>query len=253
MVPTPTGSSLSRLGLALVAAVLVAGACGRSAPADPQTAAPAASSPPAAAEEAPTTASGQTRFGIAFLGDSITAGYGLTTAQAYPNLVEQMFAAEGYSEVEIVNNGLSGDTTAGGLRRVPESLEPGVRIVVVALGGNDALRGLSAAQTKQNLTQIIEAIGQRGVGILLVGMQAPTNLGLDYQAGFRDVFMQLAAEYRGRIGFVPFLLEGVAGQAALNQADGIHPNEAGQKVIAELLYPALRRMVDEMSGGPGRE
>ena len=252
MVRAPLAPIRQSLLLASVAFGLMAAACGRSTPAaDP--AAPAQEGAPASAPEAPTTAGGQTAFRIAFLGDSITAGYGLTTARAYPNLILEMFAAEGYTEVEVVNNGFSNDTTAGGVRRVEQSLEPGVRVVVVALGGNDALRGLSAAQTKENLTKIIETIGRRGVGVLLVGMQAPTNLGLDYQAAFREVFVELAGEYRGRISHVPFLLEGVAGQPALNQADGIHPNEAGQKVIAELLYPALRRMVDEMSGGPGRE
>ena len=232
---------------------LVAGACGRSSPPGEQAAPPAAAAPADAAEGAPVAAGGQTAFRIAFLGDSITAGYGLTTTQAYPNLILDMFAAEGYTEVEGVNNGLSGDTTAGGVRRVEQSLEPGVRIVVVALGGNDALRGLSVSQSKENLARIVETIGRRGVGVLLVGMQAPTNLGLDYQAAFRNVFVELSGEYSGRISYVPFLLEGVAGQPALNQADGIHPTEAGQKIIAELLYPALRRMVDEMSGGPGRE
>jgi acyl-CoA thioesterase I len=234
--------------------VLVAVCAAHAVSCTPRTGPPdqAASAAPAA-EDTPQTPGGQKRFAIAFLGDSITAGLGLTTAQAYPNRLQEMFAAEGYREVEIINNGLSGDTTAGALRRVDQAAEPGVRIAVVALGGNDALRGLSPTQTRENLSQIIEAITQRGVGVVLVGMQAPTNYGPDYQDAFRAVFVQLSSQYRGTIVYIPFLLEGVAGQPTLNQEDGIHPNEQGARVIAEHLYPSLRKLVDEMSSGAGGE
>jgi acyl-CoA thioesterase-1 len=219
-------------------------ACGRPAPAQSTITDPASAPPPASSE--PSEAQ---NFKIAFLGDSLTAGLNLLSQQAYPAVVQEMFAAEGYSQVESVNAGISGDTTAGGRRRVDQTLEPGVRILVVALGGNDALRGLGVAQTRDNIKAIIDAARAKGVRVLLCGMEAPTNLGADYRDGFREVFVQLAREYRADVKFVPFLLAGVAGNPALNQADGIHPNEQGARVIAELLYPTLRTQVDELGGG----
>jgi acyl-CoA thioesterase-1 len=181
---------------------------------------------------------------IAFLGDSITAGHGLTMVQAYPALIEQMFKAEGYADVEILNAGISGDTTAGGLRRLEQVLGQNVRVLVVALGANDALRGLAVGQTRENLASIIEQTLANGTEVVLVGMEAPTNYGEDYQRAFRNVFGELAAAYRRRIAYVPFLLEGVAGMPQFNQADGIHPNEQGARIIAEHLYPSVRNVVD---------
>ena len=188
---------------------------------------------------------------ILFLGDSITAGYGLNTDQAYPTALKDKFAAEGYSDVDIVNAGVSGDTTAGGLRRLDQIAEPDVRIVVVALGGNDALRGLTTMQTHDNLAGIISKALARNYEVMLVGMEAPTNLGQDYQERFHELFIQLLRDFKGKITFVQFLLEGVAGDPALNQADGIHPTEEGQKVIAEHLYPPLKNMVDLLTPGGG--
>lgn len=181
---------------------------------------------------------------IAFLGDSITAGQGLTMTQAYPALIGDMFEAEGYADIEILNAGISGDTTAGGLQRLEQLLGPNVNILVVALGANDALRGLPVARTRDNLTRIIDRAFEAGAEVLLVGMEAPTNYGEDYRTAFHDLFAQLAAGYGRRITFVPFLLEGVAGMPQFNQADGIHPNAEGARMIAELLYPSLRNMVD---------
>jgi acyl-CoA thioesterase-1 len=183
---------------------------------------------------------------IVVLGDSITAGLGLTTSQAYPARLQDMFAAEGYAEVEVVNAGVSGDTTAGGLRRVESVLAPNVRVGVVALGGNDALRGLSTAQTRENLEAIVTQFEAVGVPIVLAGMEAPTNLGDDYRQNFRAAFAEVAAGHRRSVAFVPFLLEGVGGMPQFNQADGIHPNEQGQKMIAELLYPKLRDLIDSI-------
>jgi acyl-CoA thioesterase-1 len=188
-------------------------------------------------------------FKIVFLGDSLTAGLGLLSDQAYPILIGKRFAAEGYSNVEVVNAGISGDTTAGGARRAENLLDPDVKILVVALGGNDALRGLSTSQTRENLTTIIEAGRTRGAAVFLAGMEAPTNLGPDYQQNFHAIFSQLAREYKETVTFMPFLLEGVAGVAALNQGDGIHPNPDGARVIADNIYPKLRMMVDSMGGG----
>ena len=187
---------------------------------------------------------------ITILGDSLTAGLGLTVAEAYPGQLQQLFASEGYGEVEIANAGVSGDTTAGGLRRIEGLLTPNVRIVVVALGGNDALRGLGVGQTRDNVDRIVSGLLDRGIRVLVAGMESPTNLGEDYQRGFHEAFAQVAATYRGRISFVPFLLEGVAGNPALNQADGIHPNAQGARIVAEHLYPVLRGMVDQLPVAP---
>jgi acyl-CoA thioesterase I len=188
-------------------------------------------------------------FKILFLGDSLTAGLGLLTEDAYPRLIQKKFADEGYSNVEVANASVSGDTTAGGAQRLENALDGDVKIVVLALGGNDALRGLPVEQTKQNLANIIETVSSKGVMVLLAGMEAPTNLGEDYQQAFHAVFIQLSRQYRDHVVYMPFLLEGVAGHPELNQADGIHPNKAGATLIAEHMYPKLRLMVDEMGGG----
>lgn len=182
---------------------------------------------------------------IVCLGDSLTAGLGLLAEQAYPHLLEQAFVAEGY-EVDVLNAGVSGDTSAGGVRRVEGLLGPAVAALVVALGANDALRGLKPSDTYDNLAGIIEAAGAEGIPVLLAGMEAPPNLGEDYRDAFREVYVQLARDYRNTVIWVPFLLEGVAGLPAMNQADGIHPNEKGTRVIAELLYPKLRTVIDQL-------
>src|SRR6187549_2993278 len=133
---------------------------------------------------------------VAFLGDSITAGLGLTSLQAYPAQIEQLFHAEGYQDVEVMNAGVTGDTTAGGRQRLEQLYSPEIRILVVALGGNDALRGLSTTQTRDNLVAIIDKAREHGLDVLLAGMQAPTNYGEDYQVNFRAVYGELARNYR---------------------------------------------------------
>ncbi len=182
---------------------------------------------------------------IVCLGDSLTAGLGLLAEQAYPQIIERKFAAEGY-DVEVLNAGVSGDTSAGGLRRIESLLGPEVAALVLALGGNDALRGLSAAQTFDNLAAIIEAAAAEGIPVVLAGMEAPPNLGEDYHKSFREAYIRLARDYRDAVVWVPFLLEGVAGQPHLNQADGIHPNEKGAQIMADLLYPKLRLLIDRL-------
>ncbi len=247
--PTPTASRpAARLRLiaialtGLVASSLHAMSCAP-APTDGSNAAVPANP----VSVAPAAAPG--RFKIVFLGDSLTAGLGLLSDQAYPELVQRKFTEEGYSLVETVNAGMSGDTTAGALRREDDVLEPEARILVVALGGNDALRGLTTEQTRTNLAAIIDDALAKNVSVMLAGMEAPTNLGQDYQTAFHALFLQLGQAYRSHVAFVPFLLEGVAGNPSLNQADGIHPNEKGAAVIADLLYPRLRTMVDQIGGG----
>ena len=122
----------------------------------------------------------------------------------------------------------------------------GTHVLVVALGANDALRGLTTQQTQENLSQIVEQALARNIQVVLCGMEAPTNLGEDYRESFRQVYLNLVRQYSGRIIYVPFLLEGVAGNPALNQADGVHPNAEGAKVVATVVYPQLRVAVDRV-------
>jgi acyl-CoA thioesterase-1 len=196
------------------------------------------------AERAAVTGVEAPKVEIAILGDSIAAGYGLLQEESFPAMLQQKFLDDGYSRVEVVGAGVSGDTTAGGLRRLEWVLEPTVRILVVALGANDALRGQSPASTKENLEKIIEAAHAKGVQVLLAGMEAPPNLGEEFRAEFRAIFPNLAAKYK--IKLLPFLLEGIAGVERLNQADGIHPTMEGQRMIAEMLYPLLQPMADDV-------
>jgi acyl-CoA thioesterase-1 len=178
---------------------------------------------------------------IVVLGDSLTAGLGLSPEEAFPSRLQERLDAEGLA-FDIVNAGVSGDTTAGGLRRLAWALDEKVRVVIVALGGNDGLRGLPIDQMKGNLEAIIEQAASHGAKVLLAGMEAPPNFGAYYTRAFRGVFREIADE-RDEIVFVPFLLEGVAGQPHLNQADGIHPNAAGAAKIADHVWPALRSML----------
>lgn len=190
-----------------------------------------------------------TPFTIVYLGDSLTAGLGLLSEQAFPALIEKQLHEAGYVNVDTINAGISGDTSAGGLRRVETLLTPSTRILVLALGANDALRGLTVRETRENLKQIIDYADLQGVAVVLCGMQAPTNLGGDYREAFKELYFDLLREYQRRIEYVPFLLEGVAGNPALNQADGIHPNIEGSKVIASMMVPHIKLLIDRLGGG----
>ena len=187
---------------------------------------------------------------IVVLGDSLTSGLGLRSDEAYPARLQEQVRAEGY-DYEVVTAGVSGDTTAGGLRRLEWVLEGDVRILVVALGGNDGLRGLPVAQMKENLGEIITCATEREIAVLLAGMEAPPNFGALYTDQFREAFRALAREHD--IVFVPFLLDGVAGNADLNQADGIHPNAEGAQMVAVHLWPALQRMLEADRRGARRQ
>ncbi|MBM61983.1 MAG: arylesterase [Acidobacteria bacterium] len=173
---------------------------------------------------------------IVVLGDSLTAGLGLDVEQTFPFLLEERLQKDGYA-VTVVNAGVSGDTTAGGLSRVGWALEGDVRILVLALGGNDGLRGLSVEQMKRNLSEILAEAKGRGMAVLLAGMEAPPNFGLTYAAEFREAFRELAEAYD--VAFLPFLLAGVATEPSLNQADGIHPNVDGSEIVAQNVHEAL--------------
>lgn len=208
---------------------------------------------PAAAQPAVDASAVAARPRIVFLGDSLTAGLGLPREQAVPSLVQARLDAEGY-RYEVVNAGVSGDTSAGGLRRLDWALEGNVGILVVELGANDGLRGLPVAQMKRNLSEIVTKARQRGVAVILTGMEAPPNYGPLYTAEFRRAFRELADEHD--VVFVPFFLEGVAGVPALNNSDGMHPSAEGARVIEETIWRALEPLLDARAtetrrhGGP---
>ena len=181
---------------------------------------------------------------IVVLGDSLTAGLGLDVDQAYPTVLERQLHQDGY-EVSVVNAGVSGDTSAGGLSRVEWALEGDVRILVVALGGNDGLRGLPTSQMKENLSGIVSQARRRGVEVVLAGMEAPPNLGASYAREFREVFIDLAQTYD--LVFLPFLLAGVAAEPLLNQADGIHPNARGAAIVAERVRETIEPLLSDLT------
>jgi acyl-CoA thioesterase I len=181
---------------------------------------------------------------IVALGDSLTAGLGLLANQAYPALLQNRLDAEGYA-FEVVNAGVSGDTSAGGRRRLDWALEGDVKVLILALGANDGLRGLSVAEMKSNLEAIIQSAKERNIVVILAGMEAPPNYGPEYTASFRRAFQDVAREQR--VLFMPFLLANVAGDPALNQGDGIHPNPQGAEIIATAVWRVLRPVLDQMS------
>jgi acyl-CoA thioesterase-1 len=179
---------------------------------------------------------------VVFLGDSLTAGLGLGTDQSFPSLIGRKLKDAGL-DYDVVNAGVSGDTTAGGLRRADWSLEGDVRVLILALGANDGLRGLPVGDMKKNLAAVLDRARDRKVPVILAGMEAPPNYGPEYTVAFRNAYAELAAEYK--VPFIPFLLQGVAGEASLNQGDGIHPNTRGAQIVADLVWkelePILRR------------
>ncbi|GAB4177593.1 MAG: arylesterase [Thalassobaculales bacterium] len=178
------------------------------------------------------------------LGDSLTAGYGLPGDQALPARLEAALRAAGH-DVTVINAGVSGDTSAGGRARLAWALADRPDAVIVALGANDGLRGLAPRQMRDNLDAILAELGRRGVPVLLAGMLAPPNWGSDYGEEFRAVYGELAARHGALL--YPFLLDGVAANPALNQADGIHPNPAGVAVIVERLLPLVRELLGRVA------
>jgi acyl-CoA thioesterase-1 len=177
---------------------------------------------------------------IVALGDSLTAGLGVAPDEAYPALLEARLRREGRA-YRVINAGVSGDTTAGGLRRVDWALRAKPEIVIVALGANDGLRGQSPSAMRDNLEAIVARLQAAGARVLLAGMRLPPNYGADYTREFEAVYPAVAR--RAKVAFMPFLLDGVAADARLNQADGIHPSAAGHAVIAERIWPHLRPLL----------
>jgi acyl-CoA thioesterase-1 len=177
---------------------------------------------------------------IVALGDSLTAGLGVARDEAYPALLEARLRQAGYA-YRVVNAGVSGDTSAGGLRRLDWVLRSRPEIVIVALGANDGLRGQPVEALRDNLTAVVARLREAGVRALLVGMRLPPNYGESYASEFAGAFRSVARATS--VAFLPFLLAGVAGDPSLNQADGIHPNAAGHRVVAEHVWPALQPLL----------
>ena len=229
----------------LRAGALIAIAALTAAPAACRRAAESTSAVPPAAAAAPAAAAqplDDPRPKIVALGDSLTAGLGLAESQSYPSLLQTDIDQDGY-RFEVVNAGVSGDTTAAGRARLDWALQGGnVKILILELGANDGLRGLPVEQMQQNLAAIIERAQQRGIRVLLAGMEAPPNFGPDYTVSFRQVYRDLAKQYK--VTLLPFLLDNVAGIASLNQADGIHPNIEGTEIVAKTIWQRLKPMVD---------
>ena len=179
---------------------------------------------------------------IVFLGDSLTAGYGLAREQSVPSLIQARLDSAGH-RYEVINAGVSGDTSAGGLNRLDWSLDGDVDVLVIELGANDGLRGLPVKQLKGNLTEIITRAKRRDITVILTGMEAPPNYGAAYTSEFRQVFQDLAREQQ--VVFVPFYLEGVAGDPRLNISDGIHPNPAGARIVEQTIWRALEPVLQK--------
>lgn len=191
----------------------------------------------------------EAKSAVVFFGDSLTAGYGLDPEEAYPAVLATRMREAGLT-LDVVNAGLSGDTTAAGLRRTAWVLRRPIAVFVLALGGNDGLRGIPPHETERNLQAIIDAVrqAQPHARLVLAGMQSPPNMGPDFTTAFRDIFPRLAQ--KNAVPFVPFLLAGVAGVPELNQPDGIHPTAEGQRRIAEIVWPVLEPVL-QASGPAG--
>ncbi len=182
---------------------------------------------------------------VLFFGTSLTAGLGLDPEQAFPLLIEKKAQTEGVP-IKVVNAGLSGETTAGAARRIGWVLRTPVDLVVIEGGANDALRGLSPDAARSNLEQVIAAVRQKqpAAKIVLVQMEAPPNFGSAYTHSFSAIYRDIAK--REGIPLIPFLLNGVAGIPRLNQADGIHPNLAGERIVADNVWSALKPIVAQL-------
>jgi acyl-CoA thioesterase-1 len=177
-----------------------------------------------------------TRPRIVAFGDSLTAGLGVSRDETYPAQLQRRLDELNY-RYRVINAGVSGETTAGGLRRVPWVLGSKPDVVILELGGNDGLRGLSLEQTKDNLSRIIEQLRQAGTTVILAGMKLPPNYGQDYIRGFESIYPHLAKHYD--LALIPFLLDGVAASPALNQADGIHPTREGYRIVVDQVLKVL--------------
>jgi acyl-CoA thioesterase-1 len=182
---------------------------------------------------------------VLFLGDSLAAGYGLQASQAFPALIQQKIDVLDWN-FKVINAGLSGDTSAGGLRRIDWLLRGRIDVLVLELGGNDGLRGIDLASTRANLQGIVDKVKAKNprVKIVIAGMMVPPNLGQEYTRRFQQMYPELARTNQAVL--IPFLLEGVAGDAKLNLPDGIHPTAEGHKLVAETVWKHLRPVLQQL-------
>ena len=181
---------------------------------------------------------------IVALGDSLTEGFGVRKEEAYPFLVEKELLSKGHA-VKVVNAGISGSTSASAPSRIKWHIRSKPDIIIIALGGNDGLRGLSVAHMKKNLSKAIELAQAEKIQVLLSGMQIPLNYGKEYTETFREVFYELAELYK--LSIIPFLLKDVGGVPSLNQPDGIHPNPEGHKIISVTVLKSLELLLPEIN------
>jgi len=175
---------------------------------------------------------------ILFLGDSLTEGFGINQEDAFPSLVETLIETELNTTVTIINGGVSGSTTSDGLARLKWYLKKKPSLMFLALGANDGLRGLDLKESQKNLEEIIRYAQEDNVTVLLAGMLMPPNYGVEYTEDFKKMYEEIAVKYE--LNRMSFLLEGVAGEKALNQRDGIHPNEEGHKVMAKKVFEFIK-------------
>ncbi len=183
---------------------------------------------------------------IVAFGDSLTAGYGLQPGEGFPARLQAALAERGHA-VEVIDAGVSGDTTAMGLARLDWSIPETAQAVIVELGANDALRGQPPERTRANLSAILARLQERGLPVLVAGMRAPPNLGPDYAARYDPVFAEVAGDY-GAL-FYPFFLDGVAGDPALNQRDGMHPTAEGIEIITARILPEVEALIARVPAG----
>ncbi len=180
---------------------------------------------------------------VVFLGDSISAGLHLSKDEAFPALLQARLAEDGLP-FRLVNAGVSGDTTAGGLRRLEWLLSQEPELVVVELGGNDGLRGIPLEEIESNLDAILRRLRERGLAVLVLGMRIPTNYGVDYEQGFAALFRRAADQHGAR--FVPYFMQGVGGVPELNLPDGLHPTAEGHERLADTVEPHLRALLETL-------
>jgi len=225
--------------LLLVLVLLLAGGCGAAKP----TPTPAPTAPPATQALAPATPAAHSGILIVAMGDSLTEGLGVDTADAYPAQLERKLRAGGY-DVTVVNAGVSGETSSGALSRVDWVLRQQPDIVILATGGNDGLRGVETSVTDKNIDQIVQKIQDSGAVVVLGGMEMVQNMGTQYTSDFRAIYPEIAK--RHDLILMPFLLEGVARHPELNQADTIHPTAEGYTIVVDNLYPYVVQAIERV-------
>lgn len=225
-----------------IVTLLCLSGCGSAAPPEPEAAVPAPAPAAVEAPAAPDLPPGAPV--IVCFGDSLTAGYGAPGGQSYPDFLQQELVDRGY-EYRVVNEGVSGDTTAVALQRIDFALADDPQIVVLALGGNDGLRGLPADAMEANLLEMVERFQAAGAEVVLAGMTLPPNFGPEYIRGFEAAFPNVAKQTGAKL--IPFLLEGVAAERELNQEDGIHPTAEGNRIVAKTVADFLESLLGRES------